>query len=126
MNDVPEGRFSENIVHFGRALRRGGIAVGPAAVVDAVRAVEVICVAGRDDFYWTLHAVFVTRRDQHAVFDEAFRLFWRSRKSFRQMLSPVTDEAESVEAAVSRPAARRVTEALFAAEPPPASRPGNE
>lgn len=31
-------------------------------------------------FYWTLHSVFVKRHEDRAVFDEAFRLYWKSRE----------------------------------------------
>ena len=71
------GGLADQVVWFARALRRAGIPVGPAAVVDALQAVEFAGVDRRDDFYWALHAILVTRRDQHAVFDEVFRLFWR-------------------------------------------------
>ena len=113
------GLLAENIVHFARALRRAGLALGPASVVDAIRAVEVAGVSVRDDLYWTLHAIFVKRRDQHAIFDEAFRLFWRSRGHFQQMLSLPPDPDEPAEEAPPRPAARRAAEALFADEAPP-------
>ena len=107
------GLLAENIVHFARVLRRAGIPLGPASVVDAVRAVEVAGIARRDDFYWTLHSIFATRRDQHATFDEAFRLFWRSRQQLRHMLNaPLADEEER-EPAAPRAAATRVAEALF-------------
>ena len=116
----PTGRLAENIVHFGRALRRAGIAIGPSAVVDAIRAVEVAGIAGREDFYWTLHAIFVKRREHHAVFDEAFRLFWRSRKHLGQMLAS-RPESRFPEGR-ARPAASRAAEALFGAEPVPDQR----
>ena len=51
--------------------------------------------ASRDDFYWTLHAVLVTRHEDHPVFDEAFRLFWKSRELIEKMLamfSPVAPD----------------------------------
>jgi uncharacterized protein with von Willebrand factor type A (vWA) domain len=88
----PGGRFSENIVHFARLLRRAGLPIGPALVVDAIAAVEVAGIGSRDDLYWTLHAVFVKKRDHHAVFDEAFASFWRSRgivEKLIAMFSPV-------------------------------------
>ena len=116
----PTGKLAENIVHFGRALRRAGIAIGPSAVVDAIRAVEVAGIAGREDFYWTLHAIFVKRREHHAVFDEAFRLFWRSRKHLGQMLAS-RPESRFPEGR-ARPAASRAAEALFGAEPVPDQR----
>src|SRR4051794_24543212 len=114
------GKLAENIVHFGRALRRAGIAIGPSTVVDAIRAVEVAGIAGRDDFYWTLHAIFVKRREHHVVFDEAFRLFWRSRKGLGQMLA--TQPETTLKRERPRAAASRAAEALFEAGPVPPSR----
>ena len=52
------GRLAENIVYFARALRAAGIPVGPGAVLDALEALRVAGIGTRDDFYWTLHAVF--------------------------------------------------------------------
>jgi hypothetical protein len=108
------GRLAENIVYFARALRRAGLPVGPASVIDAIRAVEVAGVATRGDFYWALHAIFVTRREHRAVFDEAFRLFWRSRRNLEQLLANFlgTDE-EPEEVEKERPGAARVAEAMF-------------
>ncbi len=74
-----EGKLSENVMHFARALRQAGIAVGPDRVVDSLRALEVTGVARRDDFYWTLASVFLSRREQFELFDQAFRLFWSNR-----------------------------------------------
>jgi uncharacterized protein len=114
------GKLAENIVHFGRALRRAGIAIGPSAVVDAIRAVEVAGIAGREDFYWTLHAIFVKRREHHAVFDEAFRLFWQSRKHLGQLLASQPESTLRRER--PRAAASRAAEALFDAAPVPPGR----
>ena len=83
----PEGRIADNIVYFARALRKAGLRVGPAAVTDAIQAVLVAGIGTREDFYWTLHSVLITRHEDHAVFDEAFRLFWRSRDLIEKMLS---------------------------------------
>jgi uncharacterized protein with von Willebrand factor type A (vWA) domain len=109
------GRIADNIVHFARVLRKAGIPLGPAAVVDAVRAVEITGIHRRDDFYWTLHSIFATRRDQHATFDEAFRLFWRSRKHLQHMLANSPDKEEEREPEAPRAAATRVAEAMFEA-----------
>src|SRR6478736_10497188 len=87
-----DGRIADNIVYFARTLRKAGMRVGPAAVKDAIEAVLVAGIGTRDDFYWTLHAVLVTRHEDHQVFDEAFRLFWRSRELIEKliaMFSPV-------------------------------------
>jgi hypothetical protein len=81
------GRLADNIVHFGRILRRAGLRVGPATVTDAVEAVIAAGIGSREDLYWTLHCVLVSRREDHAVFDEAFRLFWRSRDLVEKMIA---------------------------------------
>jgi uncharacterized protein with von Willebrand factor type A (vWA) domain len=71
------GHLAENLTRFGRLLRDAGLPIGTDRILDALRTLEVVGLARRDDVYWALHAVFVCRRDQHAVFDHAFRLFWR-------------------------------------------------
>ena len=58
-----DGRLAENIVYFARALRAAGMPVGPGAVLDALDAVRVAGIGTREDFYWTLHAVFVKRHE---------------------------------------------------------------
>ena len=80
------GRFARNVVHFARALRAAGLPVGPGHALDALRAVEAIGIASREDFYWTLHAVFVNRRDQRPVFDQCFHVFWRDPKLLERMM----------------------------------------
>ncbi len=74
------GRIAENVVHFARALRDAGVPVGPDRAIDALRALEVSGVQRRDDVYWTLASVFLSRREQFALFDQAFAAFWRNRQ----------------------------------------------
>src|SRR5262245_12048965 len=83
----PGGRIADNIVYFARTLRKAGMRVGPAAVKDAIEAVLAAGIGSREDFYWTLHAVLVTRHEDHATFDEAFRLFWKSHELIEKMLA---------------------------------------
>jgi len=81
------GRLAENIMHFGRVLRSAGLPIGPGRVLDAIEAVQAVGISDREDFYWTLHAVFVNRRDQRDLFDQAFHIFWRNPKLLERMLS---------------------------------------
>jgi uncharacterized protein with von Willebrand factor type A (vWA) domain len=111
----PAGRLADNIVYFARALRKAGMRVGPASVVEAIDAVLAAGLGSREDFYWTLHAVLVKRREDRAVFDEAFRLFWKSRELIEKMIamfSPVA--ADMREREKSRAAEKRVANAMFA------------
>jgi hypothetical protein len=64
-------------MHFARLLRGAGLPVGPDRVIDALDALHIAGVERRDDFYWTLASVFLGRRDQFDLYDQAFRVFWR-------------------------------------------------
>src|SRR6202023_2843182 len=90
-----EGRLAENIVYFARALRAAGIPVGPGAVLDALEAVQAAGVGTRDDFYWTLHAVFVKRHEHSILFDQAFRIFFRRRGYVDQLLAMMLPQAST-------------------------------
>ena len=110
----PEGRIADNIVYFARALRKAGMRVGPAAVKDAIEAVLAAGIGSRDDFYWVLHSVLVNRREDHVVFDEAFRLFWKSRELIEKMIamfSPVAPDMR--EKQKPRAGENRVNSAMF-------------
>ncbi len=80
-----KGKIAANIMHFARVLRAAGLPVGPGKVLDGLRAVETVGLGSREDFYWTLHAVFVNRRDQREIFDQAFHIFWRNPKLLERM-----------------------------------------
>lgn len=108
------GKLPQNILYFARTLRGAGMRLGPASVVSAVRAVETAGITTRDDFYWILHSIFVNRHEDHPVFDEAFRLFWRSRdliEKMLQMFSPVATPSERK--AEKKDGEARVSESLF-------------
>lgn len=114
------GRLAENIMHFARTLRAAGLPVGPGKVLDAVRAIEVVGVRRRDDFYWALHAVFVNRRDQQVLFDQAFHVFWRNPRFLERMMGLLLPEVQALadaDAGKDRELSRRVSDALQAEGP---------
>src|ERR687887_73681 len=106
------GRLAENILYFARALRSAGIPVGPGAVLDALAAVEAARVGTREDFYWTLHAVFVKRHDHSVLFDQAFRIFFRRRGLLERLLA-LTMPQIAVPREQEKPPLQRIQEALF-------------
>jgi uncharacterized protein with von Willebrand factor type A (vWA) domain len=108
-----DGRLAENILYFARALRAAGLPVGPGAVLDALHAVAAAGVGEREDFYWTLHAVFVKRHEHSVVFDRAFRLFFRKRGYLDQLMAMMMPQAPGA-APKSQAGSARVQEALFA------------
>jgi len=108
------GKLVDNIMYFARALRAAGLPVGPGKVIDAVQAVQVGGVTNRRDFYWTLHAVFVNRRDQRELFDQAFHVFWRNPRILERMLQVILPEfrADLPDDKQREEISRRVAEAL--------------
>ena len=86
--EIPEdGKLAHNITHFARALRKAGLPIGPGRVIDAIRAVAAAGFSERVDFYWTLHACFVSRPEERAIYEQVFRLFWRDPKYLDHMMS---------------------------------------
>ncbi len=83
-------------------------------MLDAIRAVETAGIGAREDFYWTLHAVFVTRREHHLVFDQAFRVFWRKRQMLEKMLAMLSPNAPARPERRGPPPLKRVEDAFFA------------
>jgi uncharacterized protein with von Willebrand factor type A (vWA) domain len=110
---APEGRFAENIVYFARALRAAGMPVGPGAVLDALEALNVARVGARDDFYWTLHAVFVKRHEHTILFDQAFKIFFRKRGYIEKLIASMIPQTLEPAAKSPAPGAQRIQEALF-------------
>jgi uncharacterized protein with von Willebrand factor type A (vWA) domain len=80
------GFLAANVVYFARALRRAGLPVGPDRILDVLRALQITGISRRDDFYWTLAAVLLSRREHFEVFDQAFDLFWRKRSVLERIL----------------------------------------
>ena len=109
----PHGRMADNIVYFARTLRKAGMRVGPASVVTAIEAVEAAGIGSRDDFYWTLHSVLVKRHEDHATFDEAFRLYWKSRELVEKLIAMFSPQvASNREKEKPRAAEQRVSQAM--------------
>ena len=111
-----EGQLAENIVYFARALRAAGIPVGPGAVLDALTAVKAAGVGTREDFYWTLHAVFVKRHEHTLLFDQAFHLFFRRKAAIDKLIAAMLPQAPPSEDEKPKPGAQRVQEALLAGQ----------
>ena len=112
LDQLEGSRLVANIMHFGRVLRAAGLPIGPGKVLDAVSAVREIGVTNRTDFYWALHAVFVNRRDQHDLFDQAFHIFWRDPKILERMLGVMMPDIESEIPQESEAPSRRLLDAL--------------
>jgi uncharacterized protein with von Willebrand factor type A (vWA) domain len=117
----PSGeRLAANVAHFTRLLRRAGLRVGPGDTLDAQRAVAAVDVMQRAQFYWALHAVLVRRHTDHALFDEAFRLFWRDPMGADSALALLLPQMKTP---IQRTVSRRLSEAWRPPAPAPAEPP---
>lgn len=110
------GAMCLNILHFARALRAAGMNTGPSAALIAIESIINVELRRKEDFYWTLHCIFVQRHEEHEVFDQAFSIFWRDPKIIEQLMSdfrgskdPNLSESEEKE---SSDISQRVIDAL--------------
>ena len=110
------GAMCLNILHFARALRAAGMNTGPSAALIAIESIINVELRRKEDFYWTLHCIFVQRHEEHEVFDQAFSIFWRDAKIIEQLMSdfrgskdPNLSESEEKE---SSDISQRVIDAL--------------
>lgn len=111
MPAAADGRLAENVMHFARVLRTAGMPVGTHQVLAALSALEVAGIGRREDFYWTLAAVFVDRREQLELFDQAFHMFWRDPDLLGRIMHMMLPKVEGLPAERDRDH-RRLQEAF--------------
>ena len=71
------GLLGANVMHFARLLRRAGLPVGPAEVIAAGQALELVELGDRRQVRSALRGLMVHRHEHIELFDHAFDLFWR-------------------------------------------------
>jgi len=101
-------------MHFARVLRGAGLPVGPASVIDALDAALSGSLRTRDEFYWTLHAILVKRREHKEIFDQAFHVFWKKPKMLEQLMQLMFQQITRAAGDKPKdPGFRRLAEAMF-------------
>ncbi len=73
--------FIDNLLTFGRALRRLGLDVHPGRMRDVTEALQYVDVGQRDEVYYTCRTLLVHRYEDLAIFDRAFDAFWSGRRA---------------------------------------------
>ena len=114
---APQGRLAENVMHFSRLLRAAGMRIGSDRVIDCVRALDIAGASAsalrRDDWYWTMSAVLLSRQEQRPIFDQAFAIFWRDPKLAEKMMQMLLPQAYGRTAKPEQEQSQRLTDALF-------------
>jgi len=100
-------------MHFARLLRAAGLRIGPDRVIDCVKALEISGAQHREDWYWTMSAVFLSRQEQRPIFDQAFRIFWRDPKLAERMMQLMLPQAYGRAPKPEEQQSQRLTDALF-------------
>lgn len=77
MSDIRPGALAGNLVLFGRALRRAGLAVEPGQTRLFGAVLTLIGVGLRRDVKAAGRTIFVRRREEIPIYDMVFDLFWR-------------------------------------------------
>lgn len=83
----------DNLLVFGRLLRRAGIDVQPGRMLDVMEALRHIDLSAQDQVYHACRALLVHHHEQLPVFDRVFAAFWRDRD--RQYIAPARPASES-------------------------------
>jgi uncharacterized protein with von Willebrand factor type A (vWA) domain len=71
------GHLLSNLLLFGRVLHGLGLDGSPARMIDLAAALSLVELGRKRDVYHALRALVVRRREDIALFDEAFEVFWR-------------------------------------------------
>jgi len=100
-------------MHFARLLRGAGLRLGPDRVVDCVQALQLAHCNRREDWYWTMSAVFLCKEEQRPIFDQAFRIFWRDPKLAEKMMSALLPKTYGRAARPEQEQSQRLSDALF-------------
>lgn len=84
---IPEvtPKLDQNILLFVRLLRAVGMKVGPANVVEAVEAAQLIGLADKSIFFHGLSSCLVKTPQDREIFRQAFFLFWQNPKFQERM-----------------------------------------
>ena len=106
-------RLAENVMHFARLLRAAGLRIGPDRVIDCVRALELADCNRREDWYWTMSAVLLSKEEQRPIFDQAFRIFWRDPQLVEKMMQALLPKAYGRAGKPEQEQSQRLSDALF-------------
>jgi uncharacterized protein with von Willebrand factor type A (vWA) domain len=117
---APSGKLADNVLRFVRVLRAAGLPLGPGAALDALEAAAAIDLSSRVDFRAALAAALVKRREERAIFDEAFGAFFRDPLGAEAALALLLPPQAVAERGPS--VSRRVAEALRPQAPAAARR----
>lgn len=96
------GKLAENVVHFAGFLRRAGLPVGTAQVLEAIASLQLVGLGRKTEVFAALRATFVSRREHDDLFALGFETFWRDPFGANQALSTLLPPSKMDQPAKSK------------------------
>ena len=95
--------FLDNLIAFGRLLRRSNLQVDTGRVIDLVDALQLVDLSSRDDVHAACRTLLIQRPEDIQTFDRLFELFWNTDRSLSRRSSQdhVADEDRAKSDAVT-------------------------
>jgi uncharacterized protein with von Willebrand factor type A (vWA) domain len=111
LGDARTGKLADNIVAFGRALRRAGVPIHSDRIALAQTSAMLVGISRKDDLAAALESVMICQEQDRAVFAQMFDAFFRNPELAHRLLAQMLPQAqEAAKAKVGQRA--RVQEAL--------------
>lgn len=89
--------FLSSVLGFGRELKREGLTADLAAVLDFVRALDLVDIGEREEVRAAGAALFIRRKDELEPYERAFDRFWRGRGIAPAGLPELTSDRADVD-----------------------------
>jgi uncharacterized protein len=124
LGDARSGKMAENIIGFGRTLRRAGLPMDSARIGFGVQAALLVGIETKADLRAALQATLVCRQQDQAVFDQLFDAYFRNPELTQQLLAQMLPK--TTEAAPKPKRLARAQEALAAVRAAVKSQPREE
>ena len=87
LGDARSGKMAENIIGFGRTLRRAGLPMDSARIGVGLQAALLVGIEAKADLRAALQATLVCRQQDQVVFDQLFDAYFRNPELTQQLLA---------------------------------------
>jgi uncharacterized protein len=95
LGDVRQGKLLENVLGFGRALRRAGVSIDSSKIALAMQALSLINIDHKEEYKSALFTTMIHEKKDRDIFNELFEQYFKNpdlaNKLLGQML-PRTEE----------------------------------
>jgi uncharacterized protein with von Willebrand factor type A (vWA) domain len=87
--------LADNVLVFGRLLRRAGIEVHVGRLLDLAEALTHVDLGFRDEVFHACRALLVHRQEQYAAFERVFDAFWNAHPGLAEAPGETRDDEAS-------------------------------